>query len=304
MLRIKVPATSANFGPGFDVLGVALGLYNEILVDKAEGVFEFNWEDGSGNLMEAPVCDEENLVLTTMAAVFEQFGFKCPGYKLWSKSCAIPVSRGLGSSAASIVAGIYAANYLMGGKMTKDEISALATKIEGHPDNVVSCIEGGMVISAVAENGEVTSSQVLIAPGLKVFVMVPDYKLSTHMARSVLPDTYTRADMVYNVSHVAMLVTALCHGDFSKLRVALGDRIHQPYRLRLIPGAEAIFDICRREGSLGEFVSGAGPTLIALVPEEDTTFAERIRPKLDAQVLEWKTYELEICHSGVSLEVI
>lgn len=298
MLRIRVPATSANFGPGFDVLGVALSLFNEMEVEKASGVFDFEWEDGS------TFGDEENLVLTTMANVFALFNFKVPGYKIRSKSCAIPVSRGLGSSAASIVAGIYAANYLMGGKMTKDEISALATKFEGHPDNVVSCIEGGMVISAVGENGEIMSSQVNIAPGLKLVVMVPDYKLSTRMARSVLPDTYSRADMVYNVSHAALLVTSLCRGEFGKLRVALGDRIHQPYRLRLIPGAEAVFDICRRAGSLGEFISGAGPTLIALVPEEDTDFAERIRPQLDEQVLQWKIYELEICHSGVSLEVM
>lgn len=298
MLRIRVPATSANFGPGFDVLGVALSLFNELEVEKATGVFDFEWEDGS------TFGDEENLVLSTMANVFTLFNFKVPGYKIRSISCAIPVSRGLGSSAASIVAGIYAANYLMGGKMTKEEISALATKFEGHPDNVVSCIEGGMVISAVGENGEILSSQVKIAPGLKLVVMVPDYKLSTRMARSVLPDTYSRADMVYNVSHAALLVTSLCRGEFGKLRVALGDRIHQPYRLRLIPGAEVVFDICRRAGSLGEFISGAGPTLIALVPEEDTDFAERIRPQLDEQVLQWKIYELEICHSGVSLEVM
>lgn len=298
MLRIRVPATSANFGPGFDVLGVALSLFNEIEVEKANGVFDFQWEDGS------TFGDEENLVLSTMANVFDLFNYKVPGYKIRSKSCAIPVSRGLGSSAASIVAGIYAANYLMGGKMTKEEISALATKFEGHPDNVVSCIEGGMVISAVGENGEILSSQVKLATGLKLVVMVPDYKLSTRMARSVLPDTYSRADMVYNVSHAALLVTSLCRGEFNKLRVALGDRIHQPYRLRLIPGAEAVFELCRRAGSLGEFISGAGPTLIALVPEDDTDFCERIRPQLDEQVLEWKTYELEICHSGVSLEVM
>lgn len=298
MLRIKVPATSANFGPGFDVLGVALSMFNELEVEKANGVYEFHWEDGSN------FGDEENLVLTTMSNVFNMFNFKVPGYKISSKSCAIPVSRGLGSSAASIVAGIYAANYLMGGKMTKDEISALATKFEGHPDNVVTCIEGGMVISAMGENGEILSCPVAISPGLKMVVMVPDYKLSTRMARSVLPDTYSRADMVYNVSHAALLVTALCRGDFSKLRVSLGDRIHQPYRLRLIPGAEAVFEICRRSGSLGEFISGAGPTLIALVPEEDTDFAARIQSQLDEQVLEWKIYELEICHSGVSLEVM
>jgi len=298
MLRIRVPATSANFGPGFDVLGVALSMYNELDVEKATGVFEFQWEDGT------TIGDEENLVLTTMSNVFNMFNFKVPGYKIQSKCCAIPVSRGLGSSAASIVAGIYAANYLMGGKMTKEEISALATKFEGHPDNVVTCIEGGMVISAMGENGEIFSCPVSISPGLKMVVMVPDYKLSTRMARSVLPDTYSRADMVYNVSHAALLVTALCRGDFGKLRIALADRIHQPYRLRLIPGAEAVFELCRRAGSLGEFISGAGPTLIALVPEEDTDFAERIRPQLDAQVLEWKIYELEICHSGVSLEVM
>lgn len=299
MLSIKVPATSANFGPGFDVLGVALSLYNELVVDKADGIYEFHWEDGSMG-----IGDEENLVLTTMATVFELYNYKVPGYRIWSKQCAIPVSRGLGSSAASIVAGIYAANYLMGGQMTKAEISALATKLEGHPDNVVTCIEGGMVISAMGENGEVFSCPVQIAPGLKMVVMVPDYKLSTRMARSVLPDTYSRTDMVYNVSHAALLVTALCRGDFSKLRVALGDRIHQPYRLRLIPGAEAVFDLCRRAGSLGEFISGAGPTLIALVPDDDFDFSERIRPQLNEQLLDWTTYELEICHSGVSLEVI
>jgi homoserine kinase len=299
MLRIKSPATSANFGPGFDALGVALGLYNEIIVEKAEGVKEFHWDDP-----ETAINNEENLILTTMKSVFNMFNYKSAGYKIWSKNCCIPMSRGLGSSAASIVAGIYAANYLMNGKMTQAEIAALATRFEGHPDNVVTCIKGGMVISAVDEEGEVVSSHVSIAPGIRMIVMVPDYKLSTRMARSVLPDTYSRADMVYNVSHAAMLVTALSQGDFGKLRVALGDRIHQPYRLRLIPGAEAIFDICRREGSLGEFISGAGPTLISLIPDIDQDFASRIKPQLDQQVLEWKIYELDVCHNGVFLEVI
>ncbi|MDO9591975.1 MAG: homoserine kinase [Erysipelotrichaceae bacterium] len=299
MLSIKVPATSANFGPGFDTLGVALCLFNELTVEKVTGCREFNWESNENS-----VSDNENMVLTTLDYVFNLYNFKCPGFRIYAKSCSIPISRGLGSSAASIVAGLYAANYLMDGRLNEEKIASLATKLEGHPDNVITCIEGGMVISVISENGEVTTARVAVAPGVRLVVMVPDYKLSTKMSRSVLPSSYTRADMVYNVSRVALLVSALSSGEFGKLRVALGDRIHQPYRLRLIPGAGSIFEICRREGSLGEFISGAGPTLIAVVPDEDLDFADRIRPKLKKEALDWKILELNVCHRGALIEVV
>lgn len=299
MLSIKVPATTANFGPGFDTLGVALCLFNELTVEKISGVREFIWEDPTH-----VVRDNENMVISTMNYVFDLKNFNCPGYRISSKACNIPISRGLGSSAASIVGGVYAANYLMDNVLSAEEISTIATSLEGHPDNVISCIEGGMQISVIGENKEVYSAKVSIAPGIRLVVMVPDYKLSTKMSRSVLPSSYSREDIVYNVSRVALLIASLNSGDFGKLREALGDRIHQPYRLRLIPGAEAVFDICRREGSLGEFISGAGPTLIAIVPTLDLDFADRILPKLKKEALNWKIYELDICHRGAFIEVI
>lgn len=261
MINIKVPATSANLGPGFDCLGMALNIYNEVNFEETgSGKIEVMWDPS--NSITIP-CDK-NLVHTAFSRTLDLLGFTPRGVTINMQRQAIPIGRGLGSSAACVVAGVLGANEIAGGLLSFEEIVDLATEIEGHPDNVVPALSGGMTI-AIQHGGSVSYSKVEVPGNLRFVALVPEFTLATSDARQALPDMYSRADAIFNLSRVAMLVACLQNNELHNLRIATEDRIHQPYRMGFIPGACKIFDELKHAGSLAEYISGAGPTIMAVV---------------------------------------
>lgn len=268
-IKVKVPATTANMGPGFDCLGMALELYNEIHMGLAPGKISIHIE---GEGAEEIKRDENNIVWRAAQRVFQEVGFKNPG--LWIKLINhIPTSRGLGSSAAAIVGGLVAANQLIGGKLNQDRLLTLASELEGHPDNVAPALLGGVIISVLAE-GEVHYLKITPPEGLNTVVAIPDFKLSTYAARNVLPQKVSLTDAIFNLSRAALLVGALCEKRLDLLSIAGQDALHQPYRSSLVPGMQEVIQAANQAGALNVTLSGAGPTVLALTNSSSEEIAK------------------------------
>ena len=261
MFHIKVPATSANMGPGFDCVGVALELYNELWVEETDGGIDKSSTDGR----DIPK-GEKNLIYTTIKGFYDREGLKLPGVKIVQKD-SIPMTRGLGSSAACIVGGLLAANAMSGRNYTVDRLALMAAELEGHPDNSNPALMGSMVVSAM-HDGEMSRIKINVPENLTFGVLIPNFALSTAESRAVLPKEYTRAQAVFNSSRTGLLIAAMMTGNLEALRVAVDDEIHQPYRKKLIRNYDDIFEKARENGSLAEYLSGAGPTLMTLITDE------------------------------------
>jgi homoserine kinase len=260
-ITVTVPATTANLGPGFDCLGLALGLHNEVTLTPAESGLEVAVEgEGAGLIPAGP----GNLVLRAADRVFEQVGRRPAGLRLRQRN-AIPVGSGLGSSAAATLAGILAANALVDGRLSRNDVLHLATELEGgHADNVAPALVGGLVL-VMQEAGEFILELVRL-PDFHVAVVLPELDLPTAVARAALPPQVPLADAIFNAARTALLIRALAEGDYAKIGRAMHDRLHQPYRLPLIPGMAAAFVAARQAGAAGVALSGAGPSLIAFAP--------------------------------------
>ena len=261
MFHIKVPATSANMGPGFDCVGVSLELYNELWVEETDGGIDISSADGR----DIPK-GEKNLIYTTIKGFYDREGLKLPGVKIVQKD-SIPMTRGLGSSAACIVGGLLAANAMSGRNYTVDRLALMAAELEGHPDNSNPALMGSMVVSAM-HDGEMSRIKINVPENLTFGVLIPNFALSTAESRAVLPKEYTRAQAVFNSSRTGLLIAAMMTGNLEALRVAVDDEIHQPYRKKLIRNYDDIFEKARENGSLAEYLSGAGPTLMTLITDE------------------------------------
>ena len=257
---IQVPATSANCGPGFDTLGLACNLYNEVsyeITDKKGFQLEV---EGEGADYLKPFG--RNLAFASFLRVWnavtdgQRIGLKV---KMLNR---IPMSRGLGSSSSAIVAGLFAANALCDDHYTKDELLDIATEIEGHPDNVAPALYGGFTISYM-EQEKAHSLRLLPAKPLKFIAVVPDSKLPTSLARQAIPKTVPHKDAVYNTSRASLLVGALLSGNYEYLGMALEDKLHQPYRAHLIPGLPDVFAAAKEAGAYNAIISGAGSTVMA-----------------------------------------
>ena len=257
MIRIEVPATSANLGSGFDSLGIALTKYNQVWMEEAD-YLEIQAKDD----IKIPT-DENNLIFWAAKTLYEQCGRKLSGMKIIQQNN-IPMARGLGSSSACIVAGILGANHLLGNPLSQQDLINLAAKIEGHPDNTTPALLGGLVASAM-EGDKVYNVSVPVSNKIRFVVFIPGFELKTEKARSVLPNQYSKQDAVYNLSRSALMAATLFSGKIENLRVAVQDRLHQPYRIPLIENCEQIFQLSYDLGSLGTYISGAGPTMIAMV---------------------------------------
>jgi homoserine kinase len=263
MVEVRVPATSANMGPGFDCLGIALDMYNYIYVEEIEKGLEFiGFEECYKN--------ENNLVYSSMKICFERTGYEPSGLRIEIKSD-IPASRGLGSSAACIVGGVMAANELSGAALDKNELLKIATKIEGHPDNVAPALFGGMVIS-ILDKKDIYYDKIKLSQGFKFCALIPDFQLSTKEARAVLPKSIDFSDGVFNTGRACLMIASLASGNKSLLRTACEDRLHQPYRGKLIPDFEKIIGGAYSCGALGAFLSGAGPSIMVILDEENKEF--------------------------------
>lgn len=269
MVRVQVPATSANLGPGFDTLGMALQLYNIIEMDevKTDILIEVEGE-GADDIPK----DSSNIVYQAAQSVFKLANYQPKGIRIKLINN-IPVARGLGSSAAAIVGGIVAANFISGEKLSEKELLSLATSIEGHPDNVAPALLGGIVVSAMADD-EVRYLKIAPPNNLKCIVAIPDFLLSTSAAREVLPQSINLSDAIFNISRASLLVGAFINGDLSLLSVAMDDKIHQPYRCSLIPGMKKVFAAAKLAGARGVALSGAGPTLIAFTDKNSKLIAK------------------------------
>lgn len=255
---VKIPASTANLGPGFDCLGMALNLYAWIEMEFAERT-EFEL---LGDQMRGIPADKSNLVYTVAQQVFAKAGMPEQELKI-SMYSEIPLTRGLGSSASAICGALVAANALIGDRFTRDELFQIATSIENHPDNVGASLFGGIIVASW--DGEY-AHHVRIEPhtDLEVFVVIPEFELETKHARSVLPTQVSLQDAVYNLSHASLLVAALSTGRLELIREAMRDKLHQPYRASLVPGMADILEHATEHGALGVALSGAGPTMLAL----------------------------------------
>ncbi|MDN5293054.1 MAG: homoserine kinase [Eubacteriales bacterium] len=266
-VRVDVPATTANLGPGFDTLGLALNIYNRIeMEENPAGRLEIEVKGEGADLIPR---DENNVVYQAAVLFYRKKGKKIPPLKIAIEN-RIPVSSGLGSSATAIIGGLVAASRLSGTPATQAELLKLAVSLEGHPDNVAPALLGGFTVACLNSSGDVIYHRFSPPPGLMCVVAVPDFPLATNRSREVLPTTVPFRDAVFNVSRAALLVAAFASGDYSRLGEAMADRLHQPYRCPLVPGMEAVFTAAREAGALSVALSGAGPALIAFCREGET----------------------------------
>ena len=297
MMHIKVPATSANMGPGFDSIGVALQLYNHLWFEQIEEGLEIIIK--RKHEIEIPT-DKNNLIYKTMVDFFAETGNVMPPVRLIQEDY-IPMVRGLGSSAACIVAGLLAANHLSGCHYSREELAQIAAKIEGHPDNSNPALFGGMVVGATDYN-EMRHVRLDLPNDLVFAIMVPNFPVSTHDARRVLPSTYDRSDAVFNASRAALLVASIYSGNYENLSMAMEDSIHQPYRSQLIPDMERIFKAAKNHGALGAYLSGAGSTLMAVLTDKQAeTFQYKMTAYLKAIPNEWQLTLLKPDEKGAQL---
>ena len=262
-----MPGTSANLGPGFDTLGLACTIYNELTLTltREPGVSIRVTGEGAGRIPE----DESNIVCRAVRLLLSRAHAekKWQGMTLVMKN-EVPLSRGLGSSATAIVAGLVAANAAARAHFSRHALLEMATEIEGHPDNVAPALYGGVTISAL-ESRRVETFAFRPHLPLSFVVAVPDFFLPTKKAREVLPDSVPRKDAIYNVGRASLLVAALMRGSTHFLRHALYDALHQPYRAKLIPGMYEVFRAAKSAGALGTTLSGAGPCLISFLLAPD-----------------------------------
>lgn len=253
---VRVPASSANLGPGFDALGLALNIYLECRFRPSTRLSI----EARGRDADQISTGEDNLVWQTALAVAADTGGRLSPIELVIDN-RIPIGRGLGSSAAALTAGVVIADHILGLNWGPLRILDEAARIEGHPDNVAACVLGSIVASAIDSEGVARAVRLELPKGFGVAVVTPDFVLPTVEARAVLPETYSSKDTIFNVQRSALLIAALATGSVHAFPAALEDRLHQPYRLHLVPGLEDALKL-RAPGLLGCALSGAGPSVL------------------------------------------
>lgn len=300
-VRVTIPASTANLGPGFDAVGMAFQLYTtiEMRVSEVTDIRLHGSELGS-----LPI-DKSNLIYQVAASLFQQAGMSVPELYIEASSD-IPLTRGLGSSAAAIVGGLVAANQLAGEPFSHEELFAVATKLEGHPDNAGASLFGGIVVATMPDMADepVPYVRFLAPPSMQALVIIPDFRLSTDKARHVLPKVYTKEDVIYNVGHSSLLVAALVQGRLDLLAQAMRDRLHQPYRAQMVPGLTEILQEAPQHGALGAALSGAGPTILCLlsgnVKQELLAYIDDV---MGRNKISYKTMLLQPDERGVQVEI-
>lgn len=278
MISIKVPATSANMGPGFDTMGMALDIFNVFFVKKSDDLIIENVEDEFKN--------RDNLFVVAYDKTLATKNLKANVYVKFET--VIPLSRGLGSSSSLVVAGVLAANYLHNLGLSMQDMLNICNEIEGHPDNVAPCLLGGFVASVV-ENGIPYCQKIDVDKKFKFTVMIPDFEVRTVDARAVMPKQIEIKDAVYSLSRAVSLCFALQAGDEEKLRISFDDKIHEPYRRALIPDYNDLREEVIKKGALAFMISGSGSTCIAISTDENFS------KKIDTSKLKAK-WELRDCN--------
>jgi homoserine kinase len=259
----RVPASTSNLGAGFDALSLALQKYLRISIEPADAMEIVANGVDAASIPTTP----DNLIRRVADRVAKSRGKQLPPFRMMIDN-EIPLARGMGSSAAAIIAGVTCYELATDDELSAHEIFQYALEFESHPDNLAAAYRGGLVATVMADDGEVLIAKLAVADGVMPVVVIPAFELSTEKARGVLPQTYSRKDAVYNIQRSALTVAALTTGNWAHLREAMKDRIHQPYRAPLIPGFEEILAI-KTPGLLGVALSGAGPTVLALATPAD-----------------------------------
>jgi homoserine kinase len=285
-VHVIVPATTANLGPGFDSLALALGLYNDIEVMATGGTDVMVRISGEGE-GELP-ADVSNTLAAAIARVYDAVGAARTGLHITCRN-SIPVSSGLGSSAAAIVAGLAAGNALLGDVLSEDDLLRMAAEAEGHADNASACLLGGLTIASGGECGLLVRQAPFVP--LRVVVVLPEVHMSTHEQRAALPTSIPLADAAANIGRAALVVQALRTADYALLSEALCDRLHVPHRQGAIPGYQAVVEAGLAAGAAAITISGAGPSLVAFAASEHDAIAaamvEAFRTAGDVSARRW-----------------
>lgn len=269
----RIPASTTNLGPGFDVLGLALQLYSKVTLETIETDTQVVV---SGVDADKIPSTPQHIAFQAVELVFDRSGTKRPkGFKLQIEN-GIPAIRGLGGSGTAILGGLLTANVLCSSPFSDTELLNFATELEGHPDNVAASLYGGIVVSA-QENAHVHTIRLECPPVLSVVLAIPDFPLSTEQARGVLPTSVGFSDAIYNTSRSTLLIASIATGQFEMLRVAMKDRLHQPYRTSLIPGFDDVAKAATTAGALSVALSGAGPTVAAYCLDHTDQVAEQMQ---------------------------
>lgn len=297
MIRIKIPATSANLGAGFDSLGLALNLYNYINMEFSDKI-----DISSADSTKVPT-GENNLVYSSAEYLFNLAGKKLDGLKIIQENN-VPMTRGLGSSSTCIVGGLVGANALLNNIYSTEDIVNIAARIEGHPDNTTPAILGGIVTSALYENRVYYTKQDVVSD-LNFIALVPDFKLSTALARNCLPTEISHADARFNISRASLFATSLLQGKYENLKVAVDDKLHQPYRLELIKFGREVFKQAYDNSAYAVYISGAGPTIMSIVSRDNASFISKMRVFLNNNNLRgWDIKKLSVDNIGTTIENI
>lgn len=283
MIEVAVKATTANLGPGFDCLGLALDIENRIRFIESNIDFP----------------DKNNLIYLSAKRVFDSVGKAMPFVQI-EQEVNIPICRGLGSSAACIAAGCIAGNALSAANLSIDELIKIGTEIEGHPDNIVPAFLGGFTVSSLDE-GKVVYFRKEAFEGFKYAVMYPEFTLPTSQSRGVLPKRIAFGDGVFNIGRSSLLTAAMITGDGKLLKYACKDAMHQPYRKSLVTGFDEITGRAASLGALAAFLSGAGPTIIAVLPAGDMCFESAMKKYLKGMAGNWTLKVVSASNAGAEI---
>jgi homoserine kinase len=293
MIKVLVPGTSANIGPGFDAFGLALSIYNTFsFAEKNDGKLTIRG-------VERKYQSDTNLVYRSMQKVFKKAGYHPKGLYIHT-DVDIPISRGLGSSATCIVGGLFGANALIGSPLSTEELFNIAVEMEGHPDNVAPAIFGGLVVS-MNDHGKNVHIKSQVHPCYEFYALVPDFPLSTSDARQVLPKKISFSDATYNLPRATMTYLALANGSEEILKLCMKDRLHQPYRKKLIAHYDVISKKAREMGCLNTCISGAGPTILAINSVENQRFQTDMSDYLMEKLPGWRIIPLAPDNQGVQV---
>jgi homoserine kinase len=296
VISVRVPATSANLGPGYDAVGLALSLSMRIGLDRSSQPTVEVRGTGASLIPRGP----EHPAYRAARFVAELVGESDAHFRLVQEN-SIPPTRGLGGSAAALVGGAVAANDLFGGQIAPPDLLNIVCELDGHPDNAAPALLGGLVIGTLTPVG--VSAVRLEPKDLKVVVSVPDFAVSTTAARRALPDSVPHRDAVFNVGRSGLLLGALATGEYHLLRVAMQDRLHQPYRSHLITGLEDVIDAALANGAHGACLSGSGPTVLAFAPEQRAMeIASAMQTAFEAQDVRAESWALDVDLAGARVE--
>ena len=297
MVRVKVPASTSNLGSGFDTFGFALQLYLNVEMDTIPtGLEIFNSGEGSSEIPR----DENNLVFKAAEKLFEKTGKKLPGLKIEANN-KIPLQRGLGSSAAAIIAGLICALELSGENLKNDEILSIAADMEGHPDNAAACFYGGLTISCV-DNGKILTRKIAVDESLNCVLMIPNDTISTKAARKVLPETVSHQDAVFNLRRSALLTEAFMSRNYEILSIAMKDKLHQPFRKHLIPGYDEFEKIGYENGALGVCISGSGPTILGFIVDDSERLQKAWQEKTEKLNIQANVVKTRCDNTGLVIQ--